>query len=382
MKLFILLSLMLFGFAQFGLAQDSVQVTRLNSMSNIFGITLEGGITYPYTAYNDSHTDWTVKASGEYWFASESNGNFGLRVFIQQAYIKAQGVPVLAANPTNEFTTRIDVYGAALAYMFSIDDAVYPWASLGVSGMWFLPKDANGNTLQNYPPGGSHSSTMAAYNADLGIKIMAATNFSIDLSGGAIVANQPWLDAYKSGNNSMFYTGTIGGSYYFNKVEKKHWVNLPQGVTNVYVHDTVVVTKHDVETVIQHDTVVVAPPAEVDIKNLVLSADENFEFNKSKLLPNAYVQLDRIIKTMNRHPDYKWEIAGYTDNIGSDKYNIKLSKQRGQAVEDYLVDRGVDKKNLKIVGYGKTHPIATNTTVEGRSMDRRVEINLISPASH
>ncbi|MFA6979600.1 MAG: OmpA family protein [Ignavibacteriaceae bacterium] len=115
-----------------------------------------------------------------------------------------------------------------------------------------------------------------------------------------------------------------------------------------------------------------------ETESLVLSGDTNFEFNKSKLLPSAYAALEGIVVTMKDHPKYKWEIGGYTDGIGSVNYNKKLSKQRAQAIQDYLVSKGVAKSNLKIVGYGKTNPVATNETVEGRSMNRRVEIKLIS----
>ncbi|MDP3684310.1 MAG: OmpA family protein, partial [Ignavibacteria bacterium] len=75
---------------------------------------------------------------------------------------------------------------------------------------------------------------------------------------------------------------------------------------------------------------------------------------------------------------YKWEIGGHTDGIGSANYNKKLSKQRAQAIVDYLVSQGAKRNNLIIVGYGKDNPVATNETLEGRSMNRRVEIKLLS----
>ena len=81
---------------------------------------------------------------------------------------------------------------------------------------------------------------------------------------------------------------------------------------------------------------------------------------------------------MTKHHDYKWEIGGYTDGIGSVNYNIKLSQKRAQAVVDYLVSKGVKMHNLNVVGYGKANPIATNETPEGRSMNRRVEIKVLS----
>jgi OOP family OmpA-OmpF porin len=128
--------------------------------------------------------------------------------------------------------------------------------------------------------------------------------------------------------------------------------------------------------IIQKDTVVIVKPAV--IHTIVISGDANFEFNKSKLLPNAYAVLDSLVITMKEHTDYKWEVGGYTDGVGSAKYNIKLSQRRAQSVVDYLVSKGVEKNSLKVIGYGKESPIATNETVEGRSMNRRVEIKLLS----
>jgi OOP family OmpA-OmpF porin len=129
---------------------------------------------------------------------------------------------------------------------------------------------------------------------------------------------------------------------------------------------------------IKKETVIIKLPAEKEIESLILSGDTNFEFNKSKLLPNAYPVLDGLVGTMNKHPKYKWEVGGYTDGIGSVNYNKKLSKQRAQSVVDYLVSKGINSNNLVIVGYGKDNPIATNETNEGRSMNRRVEIKVLS----
>jgi len=379
MKIVTFISLMLLGFAQFGIAQDSVITPKLNSMSNVVGVSIEGGVTFGMTDYRVSKIDYTVKGSLEYFLPSTGVGNLGARFFAQTGYIAGRGAPKGANNPTDEFATRVDIIGGALVYMLSLDNKVYPWVSAGASNVWFYPYDGNGNKLPGYAAG-SYSTFMLALNGDAGVKVMVSRHISIDVSAGVVFGKKDYLDDIKTGsNNDSFFSGTVGASYYFNKGEKRHW-ETPQGVTRVYPvkHDTVVVIQHDTVSVIQHDTVVITPPAEVEVKNLVLSADENFEFNKATLLPNAYVVLDRIVKTMNRHPDYKWEVAGYTDKIGSDKYNIKLSKQRAQAVVDYLVSKGVDRNSLKIVGYGKKHPIATNETLEGRSMNRRVEIKLLS----
>jgi outer membrane protein OmpA-like peptidoglycan-associated protein len=378
MKLFTLFLLMLLGFAQFIMAQDTVETTRLNSMSNVIGVTVEGGTTFGITDYNISKVDYTVKGSLEYYFPSSGSGNLGARVFGQTGYVAGRGAPAGAFNPTNEFSTRIDILGGALMYLISLDNEVYLWLSAGASNIWFYPYDGNGNKLPNYAAG-NYSTFMLALNGDAGVKVKVSRNMTVDLSGGVVFGKKDYLDDIKSGANSdMFFTASVGASYYFGRREKFHEREVPHGITKVYLHDTVVVTQHDTVVVVRHDTVVITPPVEVEIKNLVLSGDENFEFNKAILLPNAFIVLDRLVKTMNRHTDFKWEIDGYTDGIGSANYNLKLSKRRAQAVVDYLVSKGVDRNNLKIVGYGKEHPIATNETLEGRSMNRRVEIKLLT----
>lgn len=117
---------------------------------------------------------------------------------------------------------------------------------------------------------------------------------------------------------------------------------------------------------------------EQEIKDLVLSGDANFEFGKANLLATAHTDLDNVAATMKANPTYKWEIAGHTDGIGSASYNKELSRQRAQSVVTYLVSKGANASNLKIVGYGKDSPIASNDTVEGRAMNRRVEVKLLS----
>jgi outer membrane protein OmpA-like peptidoglycan-associated protein len=69
-------------------------------------------------------------------------------------------------------------------------------------------------------------------------------------------------------------------------------------------------------------------------------------------------------------------VEGYTDNVGSAASNQKLSETRAKAVMQYLIDRGVDKKRLKSVGYGASKPVDDNKTEEGRAKNRRVELGI------
>ncbi|ADV46801.1 OmpA family protein [Nitratifractor salsuginis] len=103
-----------------------------------------------------------------------------------------------------------------------------------------------------------------------------------------------------------------------------------------------------------------------------------FDFNKFILKPEAKKALDVVADYIRSHPARQIVVTGYTDNIGTDAYNLRLSLQRAQSVADYLMDCGkVDPKLFKIVGKGKANPIADNATEEGRAKNRRVEIRLI-----
>jgi outer membrane protein OmpA-like peptidoglycan-associated protein len=118
--------------------------------------------------------------------------------------------------------------------------------------------------------------------------------------------------------------------------------------------------------------------AKADTVAIVLKGDTNFEFNKDQLLPNAYPVLNELAETMKRNPDKRWRIEGHTDAIGSDSYNMDLSRRRAQSVVNYLVSQGIKSSQLEVVPLGESQPVATNDTQEGRAMNRRVEIKLIN----
>ncbi|HEY5535155.1 MAG TPA: OmpA family protein [Ignavibacteria bacterium] len=102
-----------------------------------------------------------------------------------------------------------------------------------------------------------------------------------------------------------------------------------------------------------------------------------FDFNESKLKSESYLELDRLYKFLNDNSDISVEISGHTDNIGSDEYNITLSNARANAVKDYLISKGISGNRIMSKGYGKSKPVATNDTDEGRQLNRRVEFKII-----
>ena len=107
---------------------------------------------------------------------------------------------------------------------------------------------------------------------------------------------------------------------------------------------------------------------------IVNMSDVLFDFNKYTLKPEAREKLAKVSGILLAYPGLKLQVEGYTDNIGSDEYNQKLSEQRADSVRDYLASQSVPDGNITAQGYGKTHPIADNTTNSGRAQNRRVEM--------
>ncbi|MDD2198390.1 MAG: OmpA family protein [Bacteroidales bacterium] len=102
-----------------------------------------------------------------------------------------------------------------------------------------------------------------------------------------------------------------------------------------------------------------------------------FEFNSSELLAASFSELDTLANIMISSPKLRIEIRGHTDNIGTERYNKKLSVERAASVYNYLITRGIDKSRMKYRGFGTQVPLADNETDEGRRLNRRVEIIIV-----
>lgn len=102
-----------------------------------------------------------------------------------------------------------------------------------------------------------------------------------------------------------------------------------------------------------------------------------FDFDSSRITPNARVILDQVADTLLSAAGLTVEIGGHTDSRGSSAYNQKLSQRRADAVVEFLKERGVAADQLEARGYGEGEPIATNDTEEGRELNRRVELRIL-----
>jgi outer membrane protein OmpA-like peptidoglycan-associated protein len=107
---------------------------------------------------------------------------------------------------------------------------------------------------------------------------------------------------------------------------------------------------------------------------IVHMSDVLFDTGKYTLKPDTKIALAKVAGILQAYPGLKLQVEGYTDSVGSDDYNQKLSENRSGAVKDFLVSQGVSLNNITSSGYGKQDPVADNATSQGRAQNRRVQM--------
>lgn len=147
-------------------------------------------------------------------------------------------------------------------------------------------------------------------------------------------------------------------------------VPIPYAQAPAYIDRQYVVLQNDlrgtgVEVIKRNNQIVLEMPADV-----------TFAFDKHDIQPRFYGVLNAVSRTLGQYPATYVDVNGHTDAIGSYAYNQRLSEQRADAVADYLAARRVNGARMRVHGFGKTEPIASNATISGRAANRRVEIVL------
>jgi len=119
--------------------------------------------------------------------------------------------------------------------------------------------------------------------------------------------------------------------------------------------------------------IVVLPKADT---KLTKTQYVNFKSGKTTLTPGSQSKIDDIIRRIKELDYAEIEIFAYTDDVGSDSYNLSLSKRRALAMRDRMVSHGLEEKIIKAYGMGEKNPIADNTTPEGKAINRRGELRV------
>jgi outer membrane protein OmpA-like peptidoglycan-associated protein len=138
------------------------------------------------------------------------------------------------------------------------------------------------------------------------------------------------------------------------------------------IHDTVYVDEKSKEDIIKKfmDTTTISKTEAIELPNV------QFYTNSAKLLPYSINSIQQLAEYMNAHPNIHATIVGHTDNVGETQANLDLSQSRAETVKQVLLSFGVDGSRVEAVGKGESQPRTTNDTIEGRALNRRVEVRL------
>jgi outer membrane protein OmpA-like peptidoglycan-associated protein len=107
---------------------------------------------------------------------------------------------------------------------------------------------------------------------------------------------------------------------------------------------------------------------------IVNMSDVLFDTGKYTLKPTTQISLAKVAGILEAYPGLKVQVEGYTDSVGTDEFNQKLSENRAAAVKDFLVSQGVQPNSITSAGFGKSDPVADNTSASGRAQNRRVNM--------
>ncbi len=118
--------------------------------------------------------------------------------------------------------------------------------------------------------------------------------------------------------------------------------------------------------------IMIEQPKQFTLENVL------FDTGKSTLKSASYTELDELVELLKLKPSLHIEIAGHTDNVGSEESNQTLSEQRAQTVLAYLSKQGIDQSRLSAKGYGSSKPVADNSSEKGRKQNRRTEIIILN----
>jgi outer membrane protein OmpA-like peptidoglycan-associated protein len=106
--------------------------------------------------------------------------------------------------------------------------------------------------------------------------------------------------------------------------------------------------------------------------------DVLFDTGKASLKSSSFKSLNDLVKGMNQYDTLIVEIAGHTDNIGGEEFNMVLSQDRANSVRDYLISKGIKPERVTAVGYAYSQPVADNSSEAGRAQNRRTEVRILN----
>jgi outer membrane protein OmpA-like peptidoglycan-associated protein len=241
-------------------------------------------------------------------------------------YIAADGKTAYYAGERSDSRGGLDIYS------FELREDMRP-----VKTLWVKGKVSDNKTKQG----------------------LVSTVELIDIKNNTVISN---VQTDAGGN--YFTTLPVGKDYAFN-VNKKGYL---------FYSDNFLLSQRSPDSIYEKNIALfpIEKDASIVLKNLF------FETNKFNLKTESQAELDKLVQLLNDNPTLKIEISGHTDSIGKAPDNLKLSQSRAKAVVDYLVSKKIAAARLTSKGFGSTKPVANNKTEEGRALNRRTEMKVLS----
>ncbi|MFB6454599.1 OmpA family protein [Chitinophaga sp. Hz27] len=401
-------------------------------------IGVNGGLLAPVVATGGSNdfTKWKADFGYGAYVQYQIFHFFGLRLDYLGGQLKADNSKNLGNGqppnrPYEKFTTRLK-YTGTLNAVFNITTVNWLtrkniatlYASVGGGLAGYNPKlTLNNGTTFDYKPSGTISELVIPVGA--GIKFNLSDLINLDLGYTMYYTDGDNLDGFAYGpNKDKFSYGHVGIEFALGRKGKPQLQfhnPAKQMYDELQAQKTALRTQLDASaatnarltaemdkltkdsdndgvsdyfdkcpgtpagTKVDGSGCPLPEPPKVEEKIVITEEDNRivkeaiqnleFDFAKATIKPHSYAALDRVADLLKRK-NLNLKLAGHTDNVGSLKRNMELSRERAEAVKQYLVSKGVLPNKIEAVGYGPSQPIASNKTAEGRQRNRRVEFTI------
>ncbi len=331
------------------------------------------GVRYPrFVSINLTTRD--VNYGGFLSLQRNFSEHVGLRLKSAFSHIESEylnPISVLTTESTNAITGDLD-----LLFYFVPCEPVSPYLFGGFGGVYKM--------LRNKATIGLEDNTFNyELNAGAGLEWGLDTDWRLVTELGYHITNNSEFDGAlgfgEVNGRDTYMSIDLGLLYFIDKGEPSRLCQLYFGISQEYKdmtdYDRIeeMIKKH-IPREVTKEVVVEKPTASMSEKWVLVGV--NFDFNSSKFTPESYPILYDAAKTLLRNPDMKVEIQGFTDNIGAEGYNKKLSQKRADIVKNYFTSKGISANRLNAVGYGESNPVADNKTADGRAMNRRIEFKV------
>ena len=193
--------------------QESV-IKKYHPLSGRIGISLEGGTTVTFSDFRDEEFDYTVRLLGEYFFQTTRIGTWGVRFGASWGYLKGSGGTSTRPERKSFRTTKF-LFGGSAVYILAVTNQFLPYASAGVSYLYYDPRDLNGNRLERNKAK-DYSRHEYALNGEIGMRYLFTSTVSFNIAANINYVRSDNLDDVVAGSDfDIFYEGYAGFTFYF-----------------------------------------------------------------------------------------------------------------------------------------------------------------------